>query len=932
MNLSPGTLLGSYEIKHRLGAGGMGEVYFARDTRLGRFVALKLLLPELTTNVDRLRRFKQEARTTSALNHPNIVTIFEVGETDSLHYLVTEFIDGVTLRRYLSEKTMNLREVLDIAIEATKALEAAQAEGIVHRDIKPENIMRRTDGIVKVLDFGLAKLLSTPDGLSGDENLPTALDIMTDPGSIVGTVTYMAPEQLRGMVDGRSDIWSLGVVIYEMIAGRPPFRGASKSDMIAAILREEPQMLTEFGSDAPVDLHDIISRMLRKDPAERYQSAKELLNDLRELKRELDLGLKLGREHLPSGGMSKSAATASVASEAKTERVQTSKIPSPRRTSGVDYLLSEVKRHRVGAIILGVSIAVVVLIGVVWYVATQRQPPGSSLPVAGAPQVSEIVTTSNVREAGISPDGKFIATVSEDSGRQSIRIQQPANAGQSQVLATGDNSYRGLVFSRDGYSIYYLAQKDQNPVSLYQVPVLGGAQPRKLIDDLKTPIALSPDGAHLAFVRGNESGTSLVIANADGTGVRELVHTSGQTVFGTLDNNNGPAWSPDAKVIACPMVSNGEPLQMSVTAVQVADGSMKRIGSQHWYLIGQMGWLSDGRGLIMTAQEKMPPASTSQIWTLSYPGGEPRRLTNDLSYYRGISVTADSTTLLTTRSTQDSNMWIVSGFPETQVTAVAASKNKGWGGLAWTADGKIVYASSEAGTAEIWSMDADGNNSRQLTFDKRTNVEPAVPHSRGDLIVFASYGTGQAHIWRMDGAGGNLRQLTNGSYEDWPDSSPDGQWVVYQSDDAGKERIWKISIEGGKPAMLIDKRARHPIVSPDGKWIACYLMEGEKWRLAILPFSGGQPVKTFEVPAGVAEQWHGPRWTADSQAVTYLVTRGGLSNIWLQAISTGPARQLTNFSEGQIFAFAWSTNDKRLSCVRGTITRTVILMKDFLRN
>ena len=277
-------------------------------------------------------------------------------------------------------------------------------------------------------------------------------------------------------------------------------------------------------------------------------------------------------------------------------------------------------------------------------------------------------------------------------------------------------------------------------------------------------------------------------------------------------------------------------------------------------------------------------------------------------------------------------MWIVSGFPETQVTAVAASKNKGWGGLAWTADGKIVYASSEAGTAEIWSMDADGNNSRQLTFDKRTNVEPAVPQSRTDLIVFASYGTGQPHIWRMDGSGGNLRQLTNGSYEDWPDCSPDGQWVVYQSDDAGKERIWKIPIEGGQAAMLIDQQARHPIVSPDGNWIACYLMEGEKWRLAILPFSGGEPVKTFEVPGGVAEQWHGPRWTADNQAVTYLATRGGLSNIWLQTISTGPARQLTNFSEGQIFAFAWSTNDKRLSYVRGTTTRTVILMKDFLGN
>src|SRR5439155_18428185 len=254
----------------------------------------------------------------------------------------------------------------------------------------------------------------------------------------------------------------------------------------------------------------------------------------------------------------------------------------------------------------------------------------------------------------------------------------------------GDDSYRGLIFSRDGYSIYYLAQKEQQPTSLYQISVLGGGLPRKLLDDLSTPIALSPDGAHLAFLRGSENGADLLTANADGSGLRVLARSAGQTVFATFKNNNDPAWSPDARIIACPIMTNTEPLQMSITAIQVADRSTQPIGSRKWYLIGQIAWVSDGSGLIMDAQEKMPPASTSQIWQLSYPNGDARSLTNGLNYHRGTSVTADATTLVTTRSVRVSNMLMVSGFPTSQVNEMPARKNKGWAGLTWTSEGNHV--------------------------------------------------------------------------------------------------------------------------------------------------------------------------------------------------------------------------------------------------
>src|SRR4030095_13999311 len=228
MQLAPGTRLGSYEIRHWIGAGGMGEVYYARDTRLGRYVALKLLLPEVTTDAERVRRFEQEARATSALNHPNILTIFEVGQEGDVHFIVTEFVDGVTLRRHMVGEQLSLGSALEIMTQVAAALSAAHVSGMVRLYIKPENIMLRADGYVKVLDFGLAKLMPTRDERLADPNLSTAF-MNTEPGAIVGTVNYMSPEQLRGMkVDGRADIWSLGVVIYEMIAGCAPFSGTTK--------------------------------------------------------------------------------------------------------------------------------------------------------------------------------------------------------------------------------------------------------------------------------------------------------------------------------------------------------------------------------------------------------------------------------------------------------------------------------------------------------------------------------------------------------------------------------------------------------------------------------------------------------------------------------------------------------------------------------
>src|SRR5438094_5614196 len=295
-----GKKLGHYQILSLLGAGGMGEVYLAEDTRLKRKVALKLLPAELTANQDRLRRFEQEAQAASGLNHPNIITIHEIGKVDGLNFIVTEFIAGETLRGRMAKERMDLPAVFDVAIQATSALTAAHAAGIVHRDLKPENIMLRPDGLIKVLDFGLAKL-TEPRTANVDTEAPTVARVDTKIGVVMGTASYMSPEQARGLkVDARTDIFSLGVVLYEMVAGCSPFAGSTSSEVLAAILSEqEPQPLARYARAVPAELERITSKALRKNRDERYQTIQDLLLDLKDCKRELELQAQLKRRASP---------------------------------------------------------------------------------------------------------------------------------------------------------------------------------------------------------------------------------------------------------------------------------------------------------------------------------------------------------------------------------------------------------------------------------------------------------------------------------------------------------------------------------------------------------------------------------------------------------------------------------------------------------
>jgi serine/threonine-protein kinase len=474
--------IGHYRVIGKLGEGGMGEVYLAEDPRLGRRIALKLLSTSVTTNAERVQRFEQEARAASALNHPNIITIHEVGAEGEHHFIATEYVEGSTLRQHMANSRMPLREVLETAIQVAGALSAAHAAGIVHRDIKPENIMLRPDGYVKVLDFGLAKLCDkSGEHEAADLEASTIALVNTNPGIVMGTVAYMSPEQVRGFaVDVRTDIWSLGAVLYEMLAGRLPFEGPTTSDVISLVLQKEPPALTLFSNEASDEVERIVTKALAKDREERYQTAKDLLIDLKRLKQRLDVEAELERTIPPemrttvTTVVARGSASREAASEtARAQGADTAQLAAQRATSSEEYLLGEIERHRrrVFALVAALVLLVVTVSGAYFYYSSEGDAIDSVavLPLAnasgdpGAEWLSDGLTESIIYKLSQLPHLKVISRSSafRYKGKQ-VDVQTVGSELQVRAVLIGRVAQRGdellvsaeLVDTRDNSLIW----------------------------------------------------------------------------------------------------------------------------------------------------------------------------------------------------------------------------------------------------------------------------------------------------------------------------------------------------------------------------------------------------------------------------------------------------------------------------------------------
>ena len=897
----------------------MGEVYLAHDTKLHRPVAVKVLHEKFCNNKEYWNRFKREARTVSALNHPNILVIHDSGRVEKRLYIVTELVDGLTLRRYMKAGSHGIADALGIVIQTASALKKAHAAGIIHRDIKPENIMVRSDGYVKVLDFGLAKIAESPcaDAEVGEHSLHadhSTVSLQTDSRSIVGTISYMSPEQLRGAkLDGRTDVWSLGVVTYELIAARSPFDRETDSDKIVAVLEHAPPPLSFYVDDVPAELQQIVSKALAKDRDERYQTVGEFLDELASLKQELDYLCRKQPAKQPGPPLLSAKPTGDVPRAGDTDAGDVAvTADEPRRVSG-GGIARTLRAPLLAALFVGLLTGGLYLS---YRLSSDHAARNGGASLAGA-GFSKLTNNGQSIIGAVSPDGKYVAYVHERGNVQSVIVKGVTTKSSATVVPEQDVTYRGLTFSPDGDYIYYVRNENSDVGKLYRVALIGGSV-EKIAENVDGPVAFSPDGKLYAFVRFDRSLKEfrLMVAGADGAAERGLtVRRQGESL-----SPRGVAWSPDGRRIICAAGSWSGGYHVNLIEVNLADGEEKAVTSQRWFSVAQLAWPREGSIVVNGATQPMSPL---QLWSVSYPSGQVERITNDTNDYAGVSVTRDASMIVSVQSNRIKTLWVASGpsaRDEKQIATVTGASY----GVAW-ANNQIVFSAMAGSSLNIFTINPDGTGQRQLTHGVGDNYHPAAT-ADGRYIVFSSNRTGSFNVWRMDADGGGRPiQLTNGGGDFYPHSSPDSRWVVYEHQSGGVPTLWKVSIDGGEPIRLTEQYASAPAVSPDGKFIACrYYINKDVKGIAIIPFDGGQPVKVFNIPI---INWQRVRWAANGRALTYVDARDNVYDIWSQGSDGGAPKKLTEFKGDLIFSYEWSPDARYLACERGTAMNDVIAIK-----
>jgi len=868
-----GQTIAQYRITQELGRGGMGVVYRAEDMKLKREVALKFLPPG-TKGVDEERaRFIQEAQAAAALNHPNICTIYGIEEVEGREFIEMELIDGATLRQKLPLRNVN--EAIEYGVQIAEALQEAHKKGIVHRDVKAENIMVNSRNQIKVMDFGLAKLKGTVR--------------LTKTSSTVGTLGYMSPEQIGGQeVDARSDLFSFGVLIFEMLTGRLPFRGEHEAATVYSIMNEEPEPLTKYLPDAPPELVVLLSKALDKNPAERYQSSAEMLVDLKRLRR----------------------TTSQDSKRYDTRRIETA------AEAPVQAKLSN-QRRLIFPILAGAAVAIVVLL----FLTKGHE---RTIPSVSNMKMTRLTSSGDAGYAAISPDGKYVVYQKGEPGKLGLWIRQVASSTDVMIIPPSDIRLEGSIFSNDGNYLFYTASLPESPTpTVYRIPVLGGAPPRKIVTNVVGSVTLSQEDDRIAFFRvfpatGEEA---IFVANADGSDEKKLISRDGKELFYT-SYGGAPAWSPDGSVIASPAGSTAGGFTLSIVVIQVDEPRETMIASGNWVDVGRIAWYPDGSGLVFCARGRAEP---SQIFFLSYPDGEVSRVTNDLYEYgpTSLSTTGDGTAIVSAQGQANSSISIVRNGVAKEITKGATRKD-GFNGLVWTADGRILYTSSVGNSFDLWTSGLDGSGSRQITFGEAMERDLATDFIRGDIYYVMS-DKELPNIWKMGGYGENPVRITNS--EDYnPNVSRDGKWLMFDSWKSGTRALWKMEIGSGDSAMLFRSGATSPKISPDVSLVAClYNDEKEqRERLGILSFSTGNLVSVFDLP--LTANRGDFEWSRDGKSICYVDTRGGVSNIWAYDYKSGTSRQATSFQSDRIFGFSWSKDGEYLAVGRGQSTSDIVML------
>ncbi len=908
-----GEVVSHYKITGNLGAGGMGVVYEAEDLKLGRRVALKFLPKELENDKQALDRLQREARSASALNHPNICTIYEIDEFQGQHFIAMEMLEGVSLDHKIAGRNLSMPQILELGIQISDALDAAHAKRILHRDIKPANLFVTERGQAKILDFGLAKLVAGERELETvGSSAVTMATHLTSPGMAVGTVAYMSPEQALGEeLDARSDLFSFGAVLYEMASGTVPFRGVTTAATFDAILHRAPVSPVRLNPALPAELERIISKSLEKDRDLRYQTAAELRSDLKRLKRDTD-----------SSRFPASSSMVGVQDSASA----TAPIPASSRSVSI---AADAARHKFSAsfiILLAGFVIAAASYGVYAFLHRARPVPFQSM------NISKLTDTGHAFMAAIAPDGKYVVHVSQDLGEQSLWIRHVATGSNTQIVAPLDASYRGITFSPDGDYIYFL--RHEHPRwgvgLLYSIPVLGGT-PRLIATDVDSRISFSPDGGRFVFLRQDVVHGISSMLIADASGGNEHLLTSAPAGGGF---QGSATWSPDGKVIAVMHISFKGSLG-ALVAVDANTGKVKDIAPTS--LIGvanDSAWMPDASGLLIIYANQSTRWDR-QIGYLAYPSGEFHRVTNDLNHYaETISTTRDGRSVVTVAAEPTNNIWIMPTGSNSQQAVQITSGEAEAAELNWMPDGRILSVPHSSGF-ELDLHNVDGSGKTRLWQDDWYGEGPS-PCGDGRHVVFESLRSQKAlNVWKIDSSGGDPVEVTHGSVDKFPACSPDGTWLAYANGSgAGAATLWRVSMDGSSAALLSDKSIdSRPVISPDGRLVAFMYAQGDasnfQVKLAVIAATGGASIHEYELPPNYSSRL---RFTSDSRGVSYPVRDGqGVENIWEQPLSGGAPQPVTDFKSLQIFDHDWSRDGKYLAVSRGEVVRDVVLLTDSSR-